>query len=323
MTLSESPRGCNVLITSSAAKVPLIQAFRKAQGDGGKVFSADITADCASAHFSDGHFVVLPAKSAGSTAQLVQICLENDVGIVVPTRDGELQGLAAARDLFSASGIYVHVASTETLELCLNKRRFGEVLAKYGFPSVPIIDALGGKTVFPVFVRPASGSAGRGARRVENPEDLAALLDSGDFLVHPCIDAPEYSIDLLMDLDGSSAIDAVCRERIQVVAGESKISRVVDLPELITLVMRMGESIGLVGHNTVQAFVDPRRGPLIIEANARFGGASNLSIQAGLDSPRRILQMLKGEQAAYGRREIAIGATMFRYAQDIIVGADR
>lgn len=323
MLSASAVTGTNVLITSSAAKVPLIQAFRKALQSGGKVFSADITADCASAHFSDGHFTVLPAQSDGSIEQLIHICSEYEVGLIVPTRDGELPVLAAARERFYAAGVYVHVAATETLDICLDKRRFGQVLSGRGFPAIPVLDVTAGGTEYPVFIRPVSGAAGRGARRVNHSDDLAVPLASGDYLVHPLIAAPEFSIDLLMDLDGKRAIDAVCRERIQVVAGESKISRVVDLPELVALIMRLGESLALVGHNTVQAFLDPQRGPLIIEVNARFGGASSLSIEAGLDSPRRILQMLRGDEGAAGRRKIAVGATMFRYAQDIIIGVSR
>lgn len=311
----------NVLITSAAAKVPLVQAFREALGEGGKVFTADLAADCAAAHFSDGHFVVRPSTAADAVDHLIDLCVRHQVGLVVPTRDGELAQLAAARHRFADAGIFVHVASAAVIGTCQDKRAFTRFLIDHDLPAVPLVDCRPADMMFPVFVRPVFGSAGRGAQRVDRLEDLEALSRSEEVLIHPLIQAPEYSIDLLMDLDGRNALDAVCRERVQVVAGESKISRVVDLPEMTGIVKRIGETLGLVGHNTLQAFLDPVRGPLVIEVNPRFGGASNLSIRAGLDSPRRIIQMMRGDGAASEPRKIAVGATMFRYPQDVIVGA--
>lgn len=310
----------NVLITSAAAKIPLIQSFQKALQGKGKVFSADISSDCAAAHLSDGHFVVKRLDAPGAIEQLLALCAQKAIGLIVPTRDGELAGLAAARERFAAQAVCVLVASPETIAICQNKRIFSRFLQDHCLPSIPLLDPKASDISFPVFVRPVYGAAGRGARSVESAHELTSLLSGNDYLVHPLIEAPEYSIDLLMDLSGKHALDAVCRERLQVVAGESKISRVVDLPALSALVKRLGETLGLVAHNTVQAFLDPQHGPLFIEINPRFGGASNLSIQAGLASPRRILELLHNDSLAYQPATIAIGATMFRYAQDVITG---
>lgn len=47
-----------------------------------------------------------------------------------------------------------------------------------------------------------------------------------------------------------------------------------------------------VGHVTVLAFYSPDNYLNLIEVNPRFGGASNLSIVAGLDSPHRLIAIL-------------------------------
>lgn len=310
----------NVLVTSAAAKVPLIQSFQAALQGTGKVFSADITANCASAYLSDGHFVVLRDDAPGAMEQLLDLCVRNGIGLVVPTRDSELPRLASMRDHFAAQGVFILVPSQETVSICQNKRAFSCSLLDRGLPPVPLLDPASPDLAFPAFVRPVSGAAGHGAQVVGSRRELEMALTIDNCLLHPLINAPEYSIDLLMDLEGKHALDAVCRERIQVVAGESKISRVVDIPELSGMAKRIGEAFGLIGHNTLQAFLDEERGPLFIEVNLRFGGASNLSIRAGLDSPRRILQMLRGDEAAYRPSKIATGATMFRYPQDVIAG---
>jgi carbamoyl-phosphate synthase large subunit len=76
--------------------------------------------------------------------------------------------------------------------------------------------------------------------------------------------------------------------------------------------------LGCIGHNVVQAFYRRETGPLLIEVNPRFGGASNLSIRAGLDSPSRIIALLAGEKPR-NPRPIRFGLTMLRYSEDMII----
>ena len=74
-----------------------------------------------------------------------------------------------------------------------------------------------------------------------------------------------------------------------------------------------------MGHSVVQAFWSEQNGPRLIEVNPRFGGASTLSIRAGLDSPRRIIGMLRGDPAAYLNGPIKVGLVMHRVAEDVFV----
>lgn len=306
----------NVLITSAAAKVVLVQSFQRAAAThGGKVFTADITPDCAAALFSDQHFMVKRIDADGALDELLGLCATHAVRLVVPTRDGELPFFAQHKAAFAAQGVTVLVPDAARLAVCQDKRRFGDAIAAIGLQPVPVVAAT---EPFPLFARPATGAGGRGAMRIENVEALAALGPLGDLLLHPFIAAPEYSIDLLMDFDGRP-LQAVARHRQQVVGGESKITRVVDFPQLEQETLQLGEALGLVGHNTVQAFDDRDHGILFIEVNPRFGGASNCSIEAGLDSPARLLALLAGDETARAPRPIQHGLTMFRYAQDVFV----
>ncbi|MDZ4775263.1 MAG: ATP-grasp domain-containing protein [Alphaproteobacteria bacterium] len=305
----------NVLITSAAAKVLLVQAFQHAAAPhGGKAFTADVAETCAAGLFSDRHFPVKRIDAPGALEELFDICAANAVRLIVPTRDGELPFFARHKAAFAARGVTVLVPDEACLAVCQDKRRFGEAISAVGLAAIPVVDPVA--AAFPLFVRPATGAGGRGAMCVENAAALATLGALDDLLVHPFITAPEYSIDLLMDFDGR-ALQAVVRERTQVVAGESKITTVVDHPVLAALTLKLGEALGLVGHNTVQAFDDPQRGPLFIEVNPRFGGASNCSIEAGLQSPARIFALLAGDETARAPRPIRHGLTMYRYAQDV------
>jgi len=309
----------NVLITSAAAKVLLVQAFTKASVvRGGKVFTTDLQSTCAAACFSAGHFAVQRIDQAGAIEQIEEICASNAIRLIVPTRDGELSFFARHKERLRADGIVVLVPDQQVLDTCQDKRRFGARLREVGLPAIPEFDAAH-IPKWPVFVRPAIGAGGRGAAQVNRASNLPDNIES--YLVHPLIAAREYSIDLLMDLTGQRAVQAVVRERLQIVSGESKVSTVVQHPALAAATMQLGAQLGLVGHNTVQAFDDAERGIMFIEVNPRFGGASNCSIIAGLDSPDRILAMLADDPSAFETRPVRYGLTMLRYSQDVFVEA--
>lgn len=308
----------NVLITSAAAKIPLVRAFRTALAGQGAVIAADAASDSPAGAAADGFVTIRRTDDPQALEELILLCGLRGIGLIVPTRDGELPFFARHREAFEAQGVRVLVPSPDSVRVCQDKRAFTRMLERYGYPAIQILDPTGALPDFPLFARPVTGAAGKGARKIETREDLTTLRP--DDLLHPFIDAPEVSIDLLMDLDGGRAVQAVARERVLVVAGESKVTKVIEAPEAVAVAMRLGQALGLVGHNTVQTFLHPERGPLLIEINPRFGGASVLSVAAGLDSPARILAMLRGDDSAYEPRPIRIGETLYRADdRDLIV----
>lgn len=307
----------NVLVLSAAAKVLLVRAFGEAAHTrGGRVFAADIAPDNAALFAADRALILPRSDSAGFAGALAQACAANDICLVVPTRDAELPVLAGLRRELAAVGATVLAPAPEALEAVQDKRRFVAACRAQGL-STPHTYAPGEAPArFPVFVRPVRGAGGKGARRIESPGELPP---GEDLLVQDLETAPEYTVDVLLDLKGRP-LQAVTRRRLVVRDGEAVKSRVEDLPDLAGEALRLCAGLGLVGHNVVQAFYSPDVGSRFIEVNPRFGGASNLSIRAGLASPERILQMVAGEgEAAAAPRAISYGLTMLRYAEDRFV----
>lgn len=308
----------NVLISSAAAKVLLVKAFQTAvRAAGGRVLTMDTQAICAAGQFSDQHLVVGRIDAPQAFDEIAAICAKHCIRLIVPTRDGELPQFSLWREAFRKRGVEVLVCPPAVLALCQDKRAFGRVIAQAGLQAVPEFDA-SAIPEWPVFVRPVVGAGGRGARRVDRREDLPE--DVGTYLVHPLVKAKEYSIDLLMDLEGQP-LQAVVRERQCVVSGESKVTTVVRHEAIEAASLKLGAALRLVGHNVVQAFDDPHRGILFIEVNPRFGGASNCSIVAGLASPERILGLIAGDAQVRQRRPIRNGLTMLRYSEDVFIEA--
>jgi carbamoyl-phosphate synthase large subunit len=310
----------NVLITSASAKIQLIQAFQAAVHPlGGTVVAADSDANCCAAHFADA-FEPLPRDDDERYAErLLEACRAHAIGLLVPTRDGELQPVARLKPVLEAAGVAVPLPDAATLAQCQDKKHFQAYCKKSGFPVLELSDPTKAEA-FPVFLRHRNGTFTGGGVMVENIAAFDRLgLRPEDYVVQQYVTDQEYSCDVLLDMDGKP-LQAVARERQHLVNGESWRSEIVDMPVLTDLALALTASLGLRGHNLVQMFYSEEHGPRLIEVNARFGGCSNLSIKGGLASPERLVMMARGKLATAAEpRPIDFGLTSLRYASDVLV----
>jgi carbamoyl-phosphate synthase large subunit len=76
---------------------------------------------------------------------------------------------------------------------------------------------------------------------------------------------------------------------------------------------------GCRGMITIQCFLTPRDEIVFIEINPRFGGGVPLSIRAGADSPRWLLELLLGREPEIEMAGWRDGLFMLRYDEGIFV----
>jgi carbamoyl-phosphate synthase large subunit len=116
----------NVLITSAGRRVSLVKAFKadlQASIPGAKVLTAEMNPEWSAAcRISDGYHVLPRVTDVAYIEKLLELCLREAVGLVVPTIDTELLVLAANVDLFAASGITLAVSDLSFVSECRDKR---------------------------------------------------------------------------------------------------------------------------------------------------------------------------------------------------------
>lgn len=318
----------NILITSAARKVLLVQAFQKAlkdEGMSGLVFAGDSSPDSPTLSFADKG-IVLPALSIENSEReweffrdILDVCEECAIGLIVPTRDGELPFFSNFKWNFDMCGIRVAICETDTVRLCQDKIAFAEFCKNNGF-SIP--NQIADITGLPVFVRARNGWSGGMARRADSMAEVAILKRNwGDCIIQENIDAPEYTVDVFSDED-SKVLSVIPRQRIRVVAGESIVGRTEKNAAIMCECQRLAEALKLKYHSVIQCFYDDGI-VKFIEVNPRYGGASNLSFRAGGESPRWLVQMVNGRiVTAPPIGEFVDNLTMLRYSKDIFIYPD-
>ena len=313
----------NILITSASRKVGLINAFKRAlkKFGNGKVVAVDINADSAALYSADISHIVPKSDSEDFLKVIEEICISNSIGLIIPTRDEELITFSKNIAHFKKIGIEIMVSDFEAINLCLDKYSFIRFCNENNFntpKTYNIEEARHNPSIYPLFIKERFGKSSKNVFKIDNYKEIECILN---FIKEPIIQQyiynPEYTIDLFADFQGN-VISVVPRERIITFGGESIVGRTVKNKTLQDETTRLANSLGLVGHNTIQCFFDGVD-VKFIEVNPRFGGGATISILAGADTPFYLIRLLNGEKIEKSLNNFIDGFKVMRYIEDIIV----
>ncbi|MBQ7588301.1 MAG: ATP-grasp domain-containing protein [Lachnospiraceae bacterium] len=295
----------NVLVLSAGRRVELIKCFKRAASElkvTGKVIAVDCSDTAPALYFADKYRLVPRIDSGRYVDAVIDVCNEESVSLIVPTIDTELLLLAENRErIEKETNARLLISDLSVIQICRNKLNTQKYMEEHGF-KVPHLytkeelekDDIG----FPLFVKPVDGSSSIDTYKVENREQLNAILTLvKDPMVQDYMVGEEYTIDVFLDF-GSNIITMVPRLRMATRSGEIAKGRIVKDTEIIEDVTRLMKELKPIGHITVQCRKTDR-GIEYIEINPRFGGGAPMSIMAGADSCSNLYRLLRGEVLTY------------------------
>ncbi|WP_375417473.1 NAD-dependent epimerase/dehydratase family protein [uncultured Hymenobacter sp.] len=292
----------HVLITSAAAKVPLVQAVRAAATrlhPAVRVVGGDLNAAATTQYFTND-FWAMSALNDAVLPGLLAECQARGITHIIPTRDGELAFWARHRAALAAAGIAVLVSEPAAVARCLDKLAFAEFGQVRGLPVIATAlhpDELPGAPALLV----VKERHGAGSRQLGLALSPAAALAHAQGLREPAfqpyVTGREISVDAYVDQRGR-VHGLVARTRDVVVNGESQVTTTLPDEALTAQLTAIVAQLGLYGPLVLQAIVDEDGGLHLIECNCRFGGASTLGIAAGVDSFFWFLQEAAGNNLA-------------------------
>jgi carbamoyl-phosphate synthase large subunit len=245
------------------------------------------------------------------------------VRLLFPLIDTDLMKLAQNRGGFAQAGTNAVVCDSELIDVTVNKYKTHDFFKNLGIDTPQIFEFendLKDDYRYPLLMKPLDGSASKGVFKINSKKELSFFRD---YVTRPIlqeyIEGDEFTLDMLYDFQGELRC-IVPRRRIEVRAGEVSKS-VIDMdPAVMEAGWNLGKQIrGARGVINVQCIRTAEARVSFIEINPRFGGGTPLSIHAGADFPRWLLQMACGDDPGDIREAFEPNVYMLRFDDAIFL----
>ncbi len=315
----------NIMFTCVGRRVSLLRSFKKAAKQlkmNPCLVGTDATDLSSALQLCDKKFIVHPVTHRNYLKQLLDVVKKNRVHLLVPTVDLDLKILAKNRQKFARLGCCVLISRPDVIDICQDKRKTYRFLTDNGFNTPMTISpqtALAKKKLtFPLFLKPWDGYASRGNAIVRNRRELQTFAKRiPNCIVQEFVDGIEYTCDVFVDFEMNVRC-VVPRQRIEVRSGEVSKGQVVKHPEIMAqaqlVVKTLKAGPGLI---TLQLIANADNRMKFIEINPRFGGGAPLSIKAGANFPKWILQLLAGKKPRIKFDGFKNDLVMLRYDDEV------
>lgn len=290
----------NILITAASRRVPLVRAFQRAlqaAGVRGRIVVTDVNPLSPAVHVAERAYDVPLSSAPEYIETIAAICAVEHVSLIVPTIDDELESFGKAAGWLRSCGVRVAVSPEATSRTCVDKLATCNVLRSHGVAAAETMlpADVPSSPRFPLFIKPRFGRGGVGAFPIRNTNELAFFTGYVEnAVIQEFLDGPEFTIDMLCDFR-HRPLAVVPRERVVVRAGVIDRGRTVRDQSLIDLARSVADVLPFTGAVNVQCRV-VNGTPTVFEINPRFSGGIPLTIAAGADFPRILIELALGRR---------------------------
>ena len=315
----------NLLITSAGKRVSLVNIFQRELKEhclDAKVYTTDLNPAMAPAgHVSDHCFSVPRVTAENYLDELLNICCDNSISLIIPTIDTELLLLAEHKRQLLHEGITALVPDAPFVAACRDKRNTTDLFQSLHI-RVPEARNLR-HPQYPIFAKPYDGSLSKDLHILRSDADITpAVTENPKLIFMEYIDKTQYkefTVDMYYGRD-HHVKSIVPRERVEIRAGEINKGFTRKNGLVAYLKERMDYLPGVVGCICLQLFYREEDHDVVgIEINPRFGGGYPLSYYAGANFPEMIIREYRlGETLDYSETW-EDGTLMLRYDAEVIV----
>ena len=316
----------NILILSAGTRNKIVQYFRKALAGRGLVIATDCS-DIAPAIYDADRFHIVPRMTEpGYLDVILKICEEENVTGVLSLIDPELSLLAQNREKFAAVGTTVIGSSFELCEMSLDKFQMYNWLTAHRYRCAKsymnkeafFADVAAGLISYPVFVKPARGSASISISKVYDRETIELLFAHEDgLMIQEFLDGQEIGADVYIDMLSHEVVSIFAKKKLRMRAGETDKSVSFKDERLFAHIEQFVKEAGFTGQIDIDIF-DVNGEYYLSEVNPRFGGGYPHAYESGVDHMKLILNNLEGKanDSVIGRYEI--GTVMMKYNEVMV-----
>lgn len=293
----------NILILSAGTRNKIVQYFIKTLNDKGKVIATDMS-NLAPAIYEADKYYIVPKMTAPEYLEVVlDICKKEEINGVLSLIDPELSFLAKNREKFEAIGTTVIGSSYALCEMSLDKFQMYNWLKTHGYrcaksyidKDIFFADVDAEMITYPVFVKPARGSASISISKVYDRETVELLFAHEDgLMIQEFLDGQEIGADVYIDMVSHEVISIFTKKKLKMRAGETDKAVSFKDEKLFALIEQFVKDAGYNGQIDIDIF-DVNGDYYISEVNPRFGGGYPHAFESGADHMKLIVNNLAGK----------------------------
>ena len=316
----------NILIASCGTRNKIVQYFKKALRGRGKVVATDCSPNAPALYEADVHYIVPRITEENYLDILYDICRKEKIKGVLSLIDPELSLLALHEKDFEKLGTTVIGSSYELCERTLNKWEMYRWLKDHGYYCARsymdieefVRDVKAGLLTYPVFVKPAKGSASISISKAYDEETVRLLVSHGEgMMIQEFLDGQEIGADCYIDLQSRKPVSVFTKKKIVMRAGETDKAISFKDEKLFALIERFIGEAGFLGQIDIDIF---QIGEVyyISEINPRFGGGYPHAYECGVDHMELIVNNLEGRENRVITGQYEEGLIMMKYNEIMV-----
>ena len=313
----------NLLILSAGTRNKIVQYFKAALQGEGRVFATDMSELAPAIYEADAYNIVPRMTDEHYLDVIYDICRKEKIDGVLSLIDPELSLLAAHESDFSMLGVKIIGSPYEQCERSLDKFQMYQWLNSHGYHCAKsymdkeqfFSDLEEGKISFPVFVKPAKGSASIAISKVYDKEtvDLLFAHEEG-LMIQEFLNGQEIGADVYIDMISGEVVSVFTKKKLKMRAGETDKAVSFKDEKLFLLIEQFVKESGFSAQIDIDIF-DVDGDYFISEVNPRFGGGYPHAYESGADHMEMIINNLKGNANDKQIGNYRDGSVMMKYVE--------
>lgn len=293
----------NILILSSGTRNKVVQYFKETLAKTGNVICTDMSNLAPSIYDADKFYIVPKMTAPGYIDVIIDICKKEKIDGVLSLIDPELSLLAKNEDKFRAIGTKVIGSSYELCEMSLDKYKMYNWLTDHGYKCAKsymdkeefFADVELGNVKYPVFVKPAKGSASIAISKVYDKDTVDLLFSHAEgLMIQEFLEGQEIGADVYIDMISGDVVSIFTKKKLLMRAGETDKAESFKDEKLFELIKNFATEAGYRGQIDIDIF-DIDGEYYISEVNPRFGGGYPHAYECGCNHMTMIMNNLNGK----------------------------
>lgn len=290
----------NILILSAGTRNKIVQYFVRELNGSGKVIATDMSELAPAIYEADKYYIVPKMTDQNYLDIILKICEDEQVDGVLSLIDPELSFLANNKEKFESIGTVVVGSSYELCELSLDKFQMYNWLLEHKYRCAKSYidkelfyqDLENGVITYPVFVKPARGSASIAISKVYDKETVELLLAHDDgLMIQEFLNGQEIGADVYIDMLSGEVVSIFTKKKVKMRAGETDKAVSFKDENLFELITKFVTEAGYKGQIDIDIF-DVNGKYYISEVNPRFGGGYPHAYECGVNHMKLIVNNL-------------------------------